>query len=51
MTGTARRKTDLIYGWSGVSAIGEVWLIHCNTDAQGMQEGRKAQKGIEKFYI
>lgn len=50
MADIRRRKFDL-YGWAGIPAAGEVWLVH-NTDAQGTQEGREeAQMGGEKNYV
>ena len=49
MVGSRRRKID-IYGWTDISAIGKVWLMH-NTDAQctlkalnGREEAQTAEK-------
>ena len=51
MVGSRRRKID-IYGWTAISAVGKVWLMH-NTDAQcalkalnGREEAQTAEKKI-----
>ena len=45
-----KEKIDL-YGWAGISAVGEVWFTH-NADARCMQEGERGdQRAEEKFYV